>query len=62
MFFEAVYFGHFLSFHTMQLEPPKAYVKDSHLPEQTYCALDRTAELLAKLRSGSKDRECDSPV
>ena len=23
MFFEAVYFGHFLSFYTMQLEPPK---------------------------------------
>ena len=23
MFFEAVYFGHFLSFSTMQLEPPK---------------------------------------
>ena len=24
MFFEALYFGHFLSFYTMQLEPPKA--------------------------------------
>ena len=23
MFFEALYFGHFLSFHTMQLEPRK---------------------------------------
>ena len=23
MFFEALYFGHFLSFYTMQLEPPK---------------------------------------
>ena len=23
MFFEAMYFGHFLSFYTMQLEPPK---------------------------------------
>ena len=23
MFFQAVYFGHFLSFYTMQLEPPK---------------------------------------
>ena len=28
MFFEALYFGHFLSFHTMQLEPPKT--KASH--------------------------------
>ena len=26
MFFQAVYFGHFLSFYTMQLEPPKYYV------------------------------------
>ena len=25
MFFEALYFGHFLSFYTMQLEPPKYY-------------------------------------
>ena len=25
MFFEAVYFGHFLSFYTMQLEPPKTH-------------------------------------
>ena len=25
MFFEALYFGHFLSFHTMQLEPPKSW-------------------------------------
>ena len=24
MFFQAVYFGHFLSFYTMQLEPPKS--------------------------------------
>ena len=24
MFFEALYFGHFLSFYTMQLEPPKS--------------------------------------
>ena len=32
-----------------------AYVKDSHLPEPTYGALDRTAELLAKLLSGSQD-------
>ena len=26
MFFEAVYFRHFLSFYTMQLEPPKCVV------------------------------------
>ena len=26
MFFEALYFGHFLSFYTMQLEPPKQQV------------------------------------
>ena len=32
-----------------------AYVEDSHLPEQTYGGLDRTAELLAKLLSGSED-------
>ena len=32
-----------------------AYVKDSHLLEPTYGALDRTAELLAKLLSGSED-------
>ena len=25
MFFQAVYFGHPLSFYTMQLEPPKVY-------------------------------------
>ena len=32
-----------------------AYVKDPHLPEPTYGALDCTAELLAKLLSGSED-------
>ena len=32
-----------------------AYVKDPHLPEPTYGDLDRTAELLAKLLSGSED-------
>ena len=32
-----------------------AYVKDPLLPEPTYGALDRTAELLAKLLSGSED-------
>ena len=32
-----------------------AYVKASHLPEPTHGALDRTAELLAKLLSGSED-------
>ena len=32
-----------------------AYVKDSRLPEPTYGALDRTAELLAKLLSRSED-------
>ena len=32
-----------------------AYVKDPHLPEPTYGALDRAAELLAKLLSGSED-------
>ena len=31
-----------------------AYVKDPRLPEPTYGALDRTAELLAKLLSGSE--------
>ena len=30
-------------------------MKDSHLPEPTYGALDRTGELLAKLLSGSGD-------
>ena len=34
-----------------------AYVGDSHLPGPTYDALDRTAELLAKLLSGSKDAD-----
>ena len=28
MFFQAVYFGHFLSFYTIQLEPPKLYEED----------------------------------
>ena len=32
-----------------------AYVKASHLPEPTHGALDRTAEKLAKLLSGSED-------
>ena len=32
-----------------------AYVKDPHTPEPTYGALDPTAELLAKLLSGSED-------
>ena len=32
-----------------------AYVDDSHLPGPAYGALDRTAELLAKLLSGSKN-------
>ena len=32
-----------------------AYVKDPHLCEPTYGALERTAELLAKLLSGSED-------
>ena len=32
-----------------------AYVKTPHLPEPTHGALDRTAELLAKLLSGSED-------
>ena len=32
-----------------------AYVEDSHLPGPTYGALNRTAELLAKLLSGSED-------
>ena len=32
-----------------------AYVQDSHLPEPTDGALDLTAELLAKLLSGSED-------
>ena len=30
-------------------------MKDPHLPEPPYGALDRTAELLAKLLSGSED-------
>ena len=34
-----------------------AYVKAPHLPEPTHGALDRTAELLAKLLSGSEDPE-----
>ena len=34
-----------------------AHLKDPHLPEPTYGALDRTAELLAKLLSGSEDRD-----
>ena len=32
-----------------------AYVEDSHFPGPTYGALDRTAELVAKLLSGSED-------
>ena len=38
-----------------------AYVKDSHLPEPTHGALDRTAELLATLLSGSEDRDVTAP-
>ena len=37
------------------LEVRPAYVEDSHLPGPTYRALNRTAELLAKLLSGSED-------
>ena len=37
------------------IEVCPAYVKHDHLPEPTYGALDRTAELLAKLLSWSKD-------
>ena len=33
MFFEALYFGHFLSFYTMQLEPPKS-ITTIHLGQQ----------------------------
>ena len=32
-----------------------AYVEDSYLPGPPYGALDRTAELLAKLLSGSEE-------
>ena len=35
----------------------RAYVKDPHLSEPTYGALDRTAELLARLLSGSQDSD-----
>ena len=35
MFFEALYFAHFLSFYTMQLEPPKSYSFYLHLPTHT---------------------------
>ena len=34
-----------------------AYVEESHSPGPTYGALDRTAELLAKLLSASEDRD-----
>ena len=33
----------------------RTYVADPHLPGPTYGALDRTAELLARLLSGSED-------
>ena len=38
-----------------------AYVKDPHLSEATHGALDRTAELLAKLLSGSEDPDVTAP-
>ena len=31
VFFESLYFGHFLSFHTLRLEPPKNDVLRHHL-------------------------------
>ena len=31
MFFESLYFGHFLSFYTMQLEPPKSFLTPGFL-------------------------------
>ena len=31
LFFEALYFGHFLSFYTLQLEPPKYGATEPHL-------------------------------
>ena len=50
MFFEAVYFGHFLSFYTMQLEPPK--------PKTTYdgfnhCGFPFWLFLVATKKDGS---------
>ena len=39
-----------------------AYVEDSHLPGPTYAALERTADLLAKLPSGSKDPDVTALV
>ena len=35
MFFQAVYFGHFLSFYTMQLEPPKTYITVMEAPTRS---------------------------
>ena len=40
MFFQAVYFGHFLSFYTMQLEPPKP---EAIMPQAAWEALLRDA-------------------
>ena len=38
-----------------------AYVEDSHLPGPTDGVLDRTAEILAKLLSGSEDPDVTAP-
>ena len=38
-----------------------AYVEDLHLPGPTYGALDCTAELLAKMLSGSEDADVTAP-
>ena len=38
-----------------------AYVKGSHIPGPAFGALDRTAELLAKLLSGSEDADVTAP-
>ena len=56
MFFEALYFGHFLSFHTMQLEPPKDEATHSPRSWETkgsrkfLAPLKRTSVMLSSVR------------
>ena len=56
MFFRAVYFGHFLSFYTMQLEPPKRVQENTEL--LSFCGLTGTPQRVSLLGLGGKGCSC----
>ena len=49
MFFEALYFGHFLSFYTMQLEPPKYIYIDTYIDVHTCICIYKLVNLVRPL-------------